>query len=608
MPPMGAVHYKTLVLETGVLCNNRCTFCYQRGYRGLPGYPKLVPGEELLSRMRWGIANGYDEVSLTGGEPTIRPDFLDLVRQARELGYRRVAITTNGWRLADPDFFAQAVQAGLTSLGVSIHGATAEVHDRVVGHPGAFARAVRALHHAVRTHGGARPVRVNTFTVVHRGNADQLPQMAEILHALGVRLMIFQPAILSKSNFHEAAATRVDLEGVVAAIRSVAMLGMERGFRVKLFNLPPCLFRDVLPGLDLDPYERATFREHDQDAAGDESRGEEVGFVRLLACDGCVLKSSCPGIHVTLMPQEDLASHFEEAVASISAHQHAQIWLAGTDLMRGAALARVVRKARLAGFQDVRVTVGGSGIAGRATYVAARQGGATGVVLVHHARDPQSSDRILCHQGNDLFLIEALADLATVPLDDALDVGLLVSPDDAAIALLQRVEVASVLSRIPYTLMLRAPWRHSQAPTLHLRQLRAFLSRVDRLDCRPRAVVLATPWPRIWEAALALPAAAAATGGALRFDLTPTVLPTSFLDPRYSVLNWSLPHLGGMVLDDATRTPLRVRDLVARSVRARAITREALLAARTTYGGGPGGPSTRPPRPGEPRPSPARGP
>lgn len=588
---MAAAHDKTLVLETGILCNNRCTFCYQRGYRGLPGYPKLVPGPELVERMRWGIANGFDEVSLTGGEPTIRPDFLDLIRQAREMGFRRVAITTNGLRMADPEFFAKAVDAGLTSLGISIHGADAATHDQAVGHPGAFARAVRALHNAVRTHGSVRPVRVNTFTVVHRGNVEQLPRMAEVLYALGARLMIFQPAILSKSNFDEASTTRVELDRIVDAVRSVALLAMERGFRVKLFNLPPCLFRDVLPGLDLDPYERATFREHDQESAGDESRGEAVGFVRLLACEGCVLRSSCPGIHITLIPQEDLASHFEEAIASVGAHQHSQIWLPGTDLMRGAALARVVRKARLAGFSDVRLTVGGSSIAGRAAFIAARQGGASGIVLVHHARDPGSSDRILCHAGNDAFLIDAIGDLGTVPVEP-MSVGLLVSPDDAALALLQRVEVFSVLRRMPFTLYLRAPWRHSQGTRLHLDRLRAFLSRLATLDCRPSQVVLATPWPRLWEAAFALPMAAMAAMGGVRFDLTPTVLPTSILDPRFSVLNWSLPHLGGMVLDDATRRPLRIRDLTARSVRARPITREALLAARRPYGTVPG-PSSR---------------
>jgi uncharacterized Fe-S cluster-containing radical SAM superfamily protein len=582
---MGAVHFRTLVIETGVLCNNRCLFCYQKGYRGLAGFPKLVPGDEILRRMQWGLDNGFDEVSLTGGEPTIRPDFLDLVRTARSLGYRRVAVTTNGWRLADPDFFRDAIEAGLTSLGVSIHGASAETHDHATGHPGSFARALRTIRLAALTHGSSRPVRLNSFTVVHRQNVDNLHELADILHALGVRLMVFQPGILSKSNMLEGADTSVDLSSIVAGVRKVVLRGMERGFRVKLFNLPPCLFRDVLGGLDLDAYERATFREHDRKGAGTESRGEEVGYVRLHACDDCTLKAHCPGVHVTLLPQEDLSAHLESAIGAISAHEHSNLWIAGTDLLKGGSLARVVRKARLAGFPDIKVTTGGSGIARRALYIGARQGGASEVVLVHHPRDPGSSDRIVCHAGNDQFLHRAIADLATVPRDSATDIGLLVSVGPEALELLRSPEMEHLGVR-GFTLHIRPTWRHSSSPSPRLLELTRFLKALSDLDLPPRQVIMEVPRPRLWEAFIPLPLAALAAGGRLRYDLTATVLPTSFLDPKYSVLNWSLPHLGGQVIDTLTNRPLEVREIRSAAIRARPITREALLAARRPYGHG----------------------
>ncbi len=593
---MVALHNKTLAVETGVFCNNHCIFCYQKGYRHLPEYQKLVSKEEIISRMQWGIANGFDEVSLTGGEPSIRPDFLELVQAAREMGYRRVALTTNGWRLADPEFFAKAVQAGLTSLGVSIHGPDAETHDKAVNHAGAFARAVRTVFNAVKTHGTNKPLRINTFSVVHRGNVEQLNQMAEVFYALGVRLMVFQPAILSKSNFAEASVTRVELDRIVFAIRSVAMLAMDHGFRVKLFNLPPCLFGDVLSGLDLVSYERATFKEHDEDAAGDLSAGEEVGFVRLPACERCALKRSCPGLHVTLMPQEDMASHFEEAIAFISPHSHDQLWLPGTDLMRGAAIARVVRKARLAGFSDTKLTVGGSSVAARATFMAAKQGGATGIVLVHHGQDSNSSDRILCHQGNDLHLIKAIEDLATVPVD-SMTISLLTSADDAAIEFLRRPELQDFFKQNDVALYLRATWRSGDGGNLKIKQLKLFLNRVLKLESGPAKIVLVAPSPRLWEATLALPYISMSTLGKVRFDLTPTVLPTAFRDHRYSVLNWSLPRLGGMVLDDFTQEPLRIRPLIARSIRTRPITVQALANASREYGAKLGLSSGQPPRP-----------
>jgi len=584
---MAAIHFRTLTIETGVWCGNRCAFCYQQAYRALPEYPRLVPADEIRKRMRWGLEHGYDEISFTGGEPTLRSDFLDLVRAAREMGYRRVAVTTNGWRLSDPEFFARAVEAGLTSMGVSIHGPDAATHEAATGRPGSFARAVRAIHHAASTHGSLRPMRLNTFTVIHRGNVDRLRDLSRVLAGLGVRLQVFQPAILGKSNFQGAAQVQVGIEEIVEGLRPVILEGMERGVRVKLFNLPPCLFRDVLEGLDLDAYREATFREHDRDAPVEKTTDPEMGYVETAACATCDLRGSCPGVHVTLLPQEDLAAHFEDSLLSIGAWAHPQVWLAGTDLMRPATLYRVVRKARLDGFEDVRVTSGGAGLwDGRGGWVAMRQAGASRLVLVHHARDPRSSDRLICHGGNDGNLW-ALIRRWREDAPEGLGLSILVPVSPEEWAFLESDEMG-LLEGTDWDLLLRAPWRTEHRPAMQGRWIRRFVERARRLPARPRSVVLQVPWPRRWEAA-ALAAVALGTRGLLRFDLTGTVLPTAFLEARYSVLNWSLPHLGGQVLCSPSDRRLPVRPLRARSIRVQGVTQEMLFRARRRDDG-PGGP------------------
>ena len=575
---MSSQRQHTLNIEVGVLCNNRCVFCYQKGYRGIPGFPKLVPGEEIRARMRWARANDYDEVSFTGGEPTVRPDFLELVAYARELGFRWIAITTNGWRLARPDFFAAAAEAGLTSIGVSIHGPTAEIHDAATGHDGSFVRAIQTVRNAMATRGTPRFVRLNTFTVVSRMNHHRLRDLADLLFALGVRLMVMQPAILSKSNVEEAGAVALELPDLVDAVRSVVLRGIERGFRTKLFNLPPCLFRDVLRGVELQQYGGATLRQDEVLDRRSDHPMEEEGAVRLEACAGCALVSMCPGLNVTLLPQADLQAHLEDCLAAIPPSSRRSTWIAGTDLLAPQSLRHVVDHAVRLGFLDVKVTTGGSGRGGAEAHRAAKAGGASEVVLVHHARDPRSGDRIICHTGNDLYLARAASQLRSLPPGERPTAGLLVDADSRGLAFLRSAAGTEAL-RASSLLRLRVP-APEDGTRVRVASLVRFATAVAALPDRPPRIIAHVPAPTPGEMFGRLPAAALALLGLVRFDLTSPVLPTALLLPRYSIVNWSVPDVAA----GRTREPAGAPDpspLAARSVRARPVTPEMIVDARS---------------------------
>ncbi len=561
-------HSRTLAIETGVSCNNRCVFCYQLGYRSLPDHPRLLDAEEVRARMRWGIENGFDEVSLTGGEPTLRPDFLDLVRFARSIGYPRIAVTTNGCMLARPAFFDAAVEAGLTSIGVSIHGPSAEVHDGLTGRTGSFVRAVQAVRNAVATRGGAREVQLNTFTVVNRRNHRDLVALADLLAALGVDLMVFQPVLLSKSNAAAAAGESLDLPDLAEAIGRVAARGPAKGYRTKLFNLPPCLFFDALAGIEMDAYTRAVF--HEQDARATDARpvASPDGYVRLDACAACSLPGTCPGLHVTLLPQDDLVDHVERCIAGVRREERGALWLAGTDLLRADGISRVVTGARRAGFREVALTAGGTGIAGAAGFEAAREAGVHRIVLVHQANEPASSDRLIRHAGNDVALAADASRLLSLRGQDAPLATLLVSPCEAAIALLERPEF-TVLRDRGMSLRIRAPWRRDVA-NLSLKSSWRHLEVLLRTDGPGGPPTIEVPWPSPVEAFGMMPVFALALRGRARIELGTVVLPTRLLDRRYTVLNWSTPETGGWPAARRQSLP-DVPELVCRSLAVRPI-------------------------------------
>jgi cyclic pyranopterin phosphate synthase len=112
-------------------CNFRCTYCLPNGYRKSAPHDFLSI-EEVSRLVRAFHALGVEKVRLTGGEPSVRKDLTGLIAAVAETGVAKVALTTNGWRLARSlDDWARA---GLTHLNVSVDSLDPSVFARVTGH------------------------------------------------------------------------------------------------------------------------------------------------------------------------------------------------------------------------------------------------------------------------------------------------------------------------------------------------------------------------------------------------------------------------------------------------------------------------------------------
>lgn len=100
-------------------CNFRCTYCMPA--EGLPWLKKaeILSYEEITRICRVAIALGIEQIRLTGGEPLVRRDVPDLIRQIHQIeGLHSLSLTTNGILLKQQ---ARALaEAGLTRINVSL--------------------------------------------------------------------------------------------------------------------------------------------------------------------------------------------------------------------------------------------------------------------------------------------------------------------------------------------------------------------------------------------------------------------------------------------------------------------------------------------------------
>jgi uncharacterized radical SAM superfamily Fe-S cluster-containing enzyme len=96
------------------------------GYVYEPSYEEIV---RLLRNLRDYRPTPASAVQLSGGEPTIHPDFLRIVAAARDMGFSHIQIASNGITLADPDFAMKAAEAGLHTVYLQFDGVDDEVYE-----------------------------------------------------------------------------------------------------------------------------------------------------------------------------------------------------------------------------------------------------------------------------------------------------------------------------------------------------------------------------------------------------------------------------------------------------------------------------------------------
>ncbi len=201
-------------------CNFRCTYCmprevFGRDYAFLPR-AEILTFEEIARLARLFVSNGVSKLRVTGGEPLVRKDLPDLVRQLAAIdGVRDLALTTNGALLS-----AQAGalhEAGLRRVTVSLDSLDDAVFGAMNGVNFPVARVLQGIRAAQQV--GLAPVKVNA--VVKRGlNESSVLPLARYARDHGLILRLIEFMDVGQSNGWR-------LEDVVPAAQLVEMIDAE---------------------------------------------------------------------------------------------------------------------------------------------------------------------------------------------------------------------------------------------------------------------------------------------------------------------------------------------------------------------------------------------
>jgi uncharacterized radical SAM superfamily Fe-S cluster-containing enzyme len=128
-------HTALAIIDVTNRCNLKCPVCFANA--AAAGYV-YEPSQEditgMLENLRANDPVPATALQFSGGEPTIRNDLFDLVRKAKEVGFRHVEINTNGVRISqDVEYAKNLKEAGVSTVYLQFDGLTSDVYKFIRG-------------------------------------------------------------------------------------------------------------------------------------------------------------------------------------------------------------------------------------------------------------------------------------------------------------------------------------------------------------------------------------------------------------------------------------------------------------------------------------------
>jgi GTP 3',8-cyclase len=189
-------NYKRPLISLRISITNRCNVkCFYCHHDGIVAHDYEMTSEEIYRVAKIAKEIGIDKIRLSGGEPLIRDDIVDIVQRLSSLNFKDISITTNGVLLTK--YADELVYAGLNRVNVSFDTLNPDTYKFITKRD-YLENAKEGIKRAVKA--GLDPVKVNM--VVMKGiNHDEIWEMFQFCKKYGIVLQLIE--LLKTENCEE---------------------------------------------------------------------------------------------------------------------------------------------------------------------------------------------------------------------------------------------------------------------------------------------------------------------------------------------------------------------------------------------------------------------
>ncbi|MFC1752945.1 radical SAM protein [Thermoproteota archaeon] len=227
---------KRLEFHIAYDCFNNCIFCSERSQLKRLG-KKNVRERKIKQILLSSNQSGFNHVTFTGGEPTLHPNFIEMLQFSKKLGYATY-VTTNGG-LFSKKMFAKNALKHLDEICFSIHGHNPKLHNSHTGNKKSF----RILNQALKNFNMSRCSATGFANVVL--TKKNIRFVCDIINLISRFKKIKQMLI---SNIAPEGQALLDFKNIALPLKQIkeqvspiAKLARQKSITVRFFGMPLCI-------------------------------------------------------------------------------------------------------------------------------------------------------------------------------------------------------------------------------------------------------------------------------------------------------------------------------------------------------------------------------
>jgi GTP 3',8-cyclase len=209
-------------------CNLRCTYCMPEEGIELLKHTDILSFEEIADFTRMAVTNGITKVRLTGGEPLVRKNIIELVSMLASIdGLEDLSMTTNGVLLSD--YACDLKKAGLNRINISLDTVNPESYCDITRN-GKLAEVLQGIESAMIA--GLGPIKINCVLLGQPD--DETRKLKQFCESHGLSLRFIHQMNLKTGEFSK-------VEGGEGG-------NCKKCNRIRLLangDIKPCLFSDL---------------------------------------------------------------------------------------------------------------------------------------------------------------------------------------------------------------------------------------------------------------------------------------------------------------------------------------------------------------------------